>query len=184
MYGRGPDSIAEQIGTTKEEAQKIIDDFYSGFPSVKEWVQKTEEDAIKNGYVEDLWGRRRRLPDIQLPKFEIKLKNDSSSTLNVNPIPHTKGIIKKQADPRIKKYLDLLNNARGYREIQTIKSQAIRDDVQIFENTSKISEAKRQSVNARVQGGASTMTKIAMRKIYDDKELRELGFKLLITVHD
>lgn len=28
------------------------------------------------------------------------------------------------------------------------------------------------------------MTKIAMRKIYDNRELRDLGFKMLIQVHD
>ena len=38
-----------------------------------------EEFAKINGYVEDLWGRRRRLPDIQLPPFEVKFKDAKTS---------------------------------------------------------------------------------------------------------
>ena len=58
MYGRGVSSIAEQIHGTKEEAQKIIDDFYTSFPKVKTWIDQTQKNARKTGYVEDLWGRR------------------------------------------------------------------------------------------------------------------------------
>lgn len=54
MYGRGVASIAEQIHGTKEDAQKIIDDFFTSFPKVKKWIDKTQEDAHKTGYVEDL----------------------------------------------------------------------------------------------------------------------------------
>ena len=39
-------------------------------------------------------------------------------------------------------------------------------------------------MNARIQGGAATITKIAMRKVFDDEILNDLGFRLLITVHD
>ena len=34
------------------------------------------------------------------------------------------------------------------------------------------------------QGSAGSMTKLAMIMIHNDKELNDLGFKLLITVHD
>ena len=64
MYGRGASSIAEQLGCSTQEAQNIVDNFFKGFPGVKKWIDKTEADAKVNGYVEDLWGRRRRLPDI------------------------------------------------------------------------------------------------------------------------
>ena len=40
MYGRGVASIAEQTGATIPEAQKIIDDFYNGFPKVKHWTEE------------------------------------------------------------------------------------------------------------------------------------------------
>ena len=94
MYGRGVASIAEQINGTVEEAQKIIDDFYTGFPKVKDWIAKTEADAKVNGYVEDLWGRRRRLPDIKLPKYTVKYEKESTT---FNPILYTKGIYSSES---------------------------------------------------------------------------------------
>lgn len=183
MYGRGAPAIAEQTGSTVEEAQRIINNFYDSFPKVKKWIQSTESDAKETGYVEDFWGRRRRLPDLLLPKYTVKLK-EKQTGVDFNPILYTKGIVTKQEDSRIVKYKNLLSTCKGRAEINSIKTNAEKDGVIVIDNGAFIAQAERQCVNARIQGGAATMTKIAMRKIYDDKELRDLGFKLLITVHD
>lgn len=183
MYGRQAASIAEQTGQTYEEAQQVINDFYNGFPKVRDWVVKSEADAKERGYVEDFWGRRRRLPDIQLPKYTIKLKKADASH-NFNPILGTKGIIKNVEDTKITKYKQQLERCRNYKDANTIKIAAEKDGVIITDNGAFIAQAERQCVNSRVQGAAATMTKIALRKIYDDKILRDLGFHILITVHD
>ena len=184
MYGRGAPSIAEQIGTSTEEAQKIINDFYDGFPKVKSWVKNTEDDAKKTGYVEDFWGRRRRLPDLLLPKYSVKLKEKTSNTLDFNPILGTKGIVVKREDPRIEKYKSLIQKCKSRKDTSSVKESADKDGVIITDNGAFIAQAERQCVNARIQGSAATMTKIALRKIYDDEELKRLGYKLSITVHD
>ena len=184
MYGRGAPSIAEQIGTSTEEAQRIINDFYDGFPKVKSWVKNTEDDAKKTGYVEDFWGRRRRLPDLLLPKYSVKLKEKTSNTLDFNPILGTKGIVVKREDPRIEKYISLIQKCKSHKDASSIKESAEKEGVIITDNGAFIAQAERQCVNARIQGSASTMTKIALRKIYDDEELKRLGYKLSITVHD
>jgi hypothetical protein len=41
-----------------------------------------------------------------------------------------------------------------------------------------------QCTNARIQGGAASLTKKAMVNIYNNKELNDLGFRLLVPVHD
>lgn len=184
MYGRGVASIAEQIGGTIKDAQKIIDDFYDSFPKVKNWITETQENAKKNGYVEDLWGRRRRLPDIQLPKYTFTLKNESQSDSSFNPLIGSLGLITNTSSPLIKKYEKLLTNVRGRKDYENIKNQAAAEGLNIRNNDSFISEAERQSVNARVQGGAATMTKKAMILIYRDDILKSLGFKLMLAVHD
>lgn len=183
MYGRGAASIAEQIGESYQEAQKIIDDFYNGFPKVRDWVNKTTEDAKVNGYVEDFWGRRRRLPDIQLPKYTITDRS-SSNTSNQNPLLFCKGLVKKTENPLIQKYKSDLDNARGWQQVRKIKEEALKNNIDIKDNGAFISQAERQAVNSRVQGGASTMSKLAMIAVYNSKELRELGFRMLLQVHD
>ena len=70
LYGRGAASVGEQIGKSKEEAQEIIDKFFKAFPKVKKWIDESISSAHKYGYVEDVAGRRRRLPDILLPKYD------------------------------------------------------------------------------------------------------------------
>lgn len=182
MYQRGAASVAEQIGQTVEEAQDIIDKFFDGFPKVKVWVDKTISDAKKNGYVEDLWGRRRRLPDILLPKYTAKYSNKDLN-IDFNPFLGCNKDYSSE-DNIIKKYLDLANKCKNRREYENIKSQALKDSIILSDNSGFIAQAERQSVNARVQGGAASMSKRAMISVYKDKQLRDLGFRLLLAVHD
>lgn len=178
MYGRGPASIAEQIGTSIEEAQGIIDNFYRSFPSVKKWMDDTEIGAKKNGYVTDLWGRRRRLPDIQLPKYTIKYRGVE----DFNPILGSLGKLSNSS--LLAKYQLKLQNCKGRKDYEKIKIEASAEGVDITDNGGFIAQAERQCVNARIQGGAASMSKIAMRKVFDNPDLKRLGFKLLLQVHD
>lgn len=182
MYGMGPASLAESINGTVQEAQKIIDDFYAGFPKVKKWIDETYTFARENGYVEDLWGRRRRLPDMQLPKFTITPVNGSASEFN--PILGCWGLYGNQSNPIIDVYRKKLDAARGKKDIDNITAAALKDGLTIRNNGYFISQAERQCVNSRVQGGAATMSKKAMINVYRDPVLKELGFKLMIAVHD
>lgn len=186
MYGRGVASIAEQIGSSTKEAQKIVDDFYNGFPKVKKWVTETEEFAKKNGYVEDLWGRRRRLPDIQLPPYEVSFKDPklNRDNGNFNPLLGSLGVIQKEKSPLLEKYEQQVHKCRGRQEVTNLTKKALADGIVIKNNGGFISQAERQCVNARVQGGAATMSKKAMISVYHDEELRQLGFKLMLAVHD
>lgn len=183
MYGMGPASLASTIKGTIQDAQKIIDDFYREFPKVKRWIDKTNENAKINGFVEDMWGRRRRLPDIQKPKFVID-DGSGGNALNFNPILGSLGIIKKEVNPKVAKYEERLNGARSLRDINQIKDEARKEGISIVDNGGFISRAERQCVNARVQGGAATMSKRAMINVYRDDELKRLGFRLMLAVHD
>lgn len=181
MYGRGAPSIAEQIHSTVEEAQQIINDFYKQFPKVKEWTEKTEKDAKVTGYVEDLWGRRRRLPDILLPKYTVKSTKISTE---FNPILYTLGKVNNSSAALVESYKKKLSKVKSRNDYQKIQQEAERDGIYIVDNGAFISQAERQCVNARIQGGAASMTKVCMRKVFDDDELNRLGAKLVLQIHD
>lgn len=182
--------MAEKIKTHKgpatrediQESQKIIDDFFNSFPKVKKWIDKTKEDAKVTGYVEDVWGRRRRLPDIQKEKFEIKIKNGSSS--DFNPLLGSKGLYSNSNRAILDKYKKLCEECKSKKDVDEVKKNALKEGVEIHDNGGFIAQAERQCVNARIQGGAASMSKRAMIAVHNDKELNELGFKLLIAVHD
>ena len=183
LYGRGAVSIGEQIGKSKDEAQKIIDKFFDSFPKVKAWIDSTHEKARKVGYVEDWFGRKRHLPDINLPKYDIKYKDGRAvGTYTFNPIIGCKGRLIE--DTESKKWLKRCYDARGRREVEEIAQDAAIHGLVITDNTGIIAKAERQSDNSIVQGGAATLTKMAMINLYIDPVLRDLDFHMIITVHD
>lgn len=179
MYGRGITSIAEQIGGTLDEAQNIINTFYKSFPKVKNWIDETSLQAKKLGYVEDFAGRRRRLPDILLPNYTISIKEEK-----FNPLLNSSEFNKAKLVQLKSKYSILLEKCRNNNDFKKIKELAEDDNIILKNNKGFINQAERQCVNARIQGGAASMTKVAMRKVYDDPELNRMKFKLLICVHD
>lgn len=181
MYGRGAASIAEQVHKTTKEAQEIIDQFYKGFPKVKEWVDNTQSGCKQRGYTETLWGRRRRLPDIQLPPYEVRLCKADPSTFN--PLLGVKDFPTEDS-PLIAKYSKLLQKPIGKKDFDDLKVIAAREGVELLNNMGFIAQAERQSVNARVQGGSADITKRAMISVYNDPVMRELGFHILLCVHD
>lgn len=184
LYGRGVASIAEQINSTVEEAQDITNKFFKEFPKIKKWIDESELFAKTNGYVEDFWGRRRRLPDIQLPRFTIRYKDEENinNLGDFNPFIGCKN--RTNSSNLINKYKADLDKAKSRKQIEDIKLKADKDGIEIINNGGFISAAQRQCVNARIQGSAATMTKMAMVRIFRDKRLKDLGFKLLIGVHD
>ena len=186
MYGRGVASIAEQTGSSIQEAQKIIDDFYTNFPKVKKWTDETQENAKKLGYVEDMWGRRRRLPDIQRPPVEVRYTDPNRVVVSsdFNPLIGSTGKYTSNKKSDIDVYKERALAARGRKEMEAIKAEALTKGIEVHENGGFIAQAERQCVNARIQGGSATMTKIAMIRVNNDEELKNLGFKMLICVHD
>lgn len=179
MYGMQIPAIAELLDTSQADAKDILNDFYNGFPKIKVWMDDSINNAKKYGYVEDLWGRRRRLPDILLPEYEFKsTKND------FNPLIGSKNVYSNLDQDKINYYLSKLKNSRSKKDSDYIISEALKDNISIKRNGGFISRAERQCVNARIQGGASTMTKKAMLLIHNDEEMKKYGFRLLIAVHD
>ena len=201
MYGRGARAIAEQINSSVERAQEIVDDFYKSFPSVKTWMDDSLTKLKSKEYVEDFYGRRRRLPDINLPAYKVSKTKTGYNKENFNPFINCvdretvdKDELKWQnevqvevakyqracADKAKKPAPDEMSN----RKYEELAKKALKDGVKIEAFTGRRSQAERQCVNAMIQGGAATMTKIAMNKIHRDPILNQYGFKMLIGVHD
>lgn len=65
MYGMTEKSLAETLNISELEAKTLIDGFYKGSPRVAKWIEHNKATARKQGYVETLYGRKRRLPQIK-----------------------------------------------------------------------------------------------------------------------
>ena len=158
MYGMGVQSIANTIKGTYTEAQDILNGFYKSFPKVRTWMDESEAFAKKYGYVEDWYGRRRRLPDMMLEPYEVKRISNKNSNVPSDFNPFIGCGYRLQKDDLVEKYLNLCkNNIKSYKDYDNIKKRAYYDGIEIRSNTSKIASSTRQCVNARVQGGAATI---------------------------
>lgn len=182
LYGRGAASVGEQIGKTREQAEEILQKFFNAFPSVKVWIAESQESCRKLGYVEDVAGRRRRLPDINLPKFTVKYKDKNTNNGEFNPFIGCKN--REGADKLIQYYKDQTEKCRSKKQSDALKFKASSDGIEVINNGGFISQAERQCVNARVQGSAATLTKCALIAIFKDERLKALDAHLINTVHD
>lgn len=194
LYGRGVSSIAEQLfGTPKDDdekkkfakrAQTIKDSVFKGFPAIPQFEQDSLTMAYNLGYVTTLWGRKRRLPDLQLDEFEFKWKNGAPPQDDLLDFTDT-GESEMDEVParRVNYYLKKLKGIWGS-DKRMIFEEAAEEGIKIIDNGAKIADAQRQCVNARIQGSAADMSKLAMILVGNDERLKELGFRLLIPVHD
>lgn len=193
LYGRGESSIAEQLGCTKEKAKAIKKSVFQGFPAIKQFEQTSINMAKELGYVTTVCGRKRRLPDMQLDEYEFYWENgkeldtdilDFDSDLpfddNGNPVEQDDTVPQAMQS----KYIRKLKNVWKFSDKQKIIQEAKKEGIKIIDNEVKLADATRQCVNSRIQGSAADLTKLAMIKLNNNTKLKELGFRLLIPVHD
>ena len=181
LYGRQEASIGEQLGCTEQEAHAIKESVFRAFPAIEEFEAKSLAMAKELGYVTTVCGRKRRLPDLQLDKFEFSWKDGNCpyddpldfDNIETLPVP----------DDKVDYYLHKLSKAR-FDQKRKVYDEAEKENIHITDNSRKIADATRQCVNARIQGSAADLTKIAMIELDKNERLRELGFRMLIPVHD
>lgn len=64
MYGMGAFGLARQLGVPRGEAQDYIALYFSRYPGVRDYMERTRAQAREQGYVETVFGRRLYLPYI------------------------------------------------------------------------------------------------------------------------
>ena len=62
FYGAGPNKIAATGGIEYRDAARLIRSWFAAYPHVQEWIKEQHHTLMERGWVEDLFGRRRRLP--------------------------------------------------------------------------------------------------------------------------
>jgi len=95
VYGAGAFSLAKELGATTAEAQQFIDRYFEKYPSVRNFLERSVEDAKNNGYSETLFGRRRQIPEL-LQNDRMTQQAGRRIALN-NPIQGTAADLIKKA---------------------------------------------------------------------------------------
>jgi DNA polymerase-1 len=65
IYGISAFGLSENLEIPRDEAQTYIDAYLARFPMVQDFIERTIEQAERDGYVTTLLGRRRPVPEIR-----------------------------------------------------------------------------------------------------------------------
>ena len=143
LYGRGDASVAEQLGCSVEEAREIKQALYKGFPAIEKFEKDGLNHAEKYGWVSTLWGRKRRLPDINLPEYEV------FEAILTKDGEYVKGdrVDDIYATPIINKVRKAFFNQR-----RTLIEELKKKGYYVVSNGGKIAQARRQVTNSQIQG--------------------------------
>jgi DNA polymerase-1 len=79
MYGIGAFGLANRLEIKNSEAKDIIDKYFSEFPKVKEYMERTKKFARENGYVETIMGRRRYLTQINNQNANVRAEDERAA---------------------------------------------------------------------------------------------------------
>jgi DNA polymerase-1 len=63
-YAIEPWGLSQRVGISRQEARKVIDDYYATYKGVRRYMDEIPVQAREHGYVRSLYGRIRPLPGI------------------------------------------------------------------------------------------------------------------------
>ena len=107
LYGLSPFGIRQQTGFSAEEGRAFIDTYFSKYPGIRGYIDGIKEQVKKQGYVDTLMGRRRRISEIDSPIYH---RRAAGERMAVNmPIQGTAADIIKLAMINIQRRLDELS---------------------------------------------------------------------------
>ncbi len=95
LYGKTAFTLAKDIGVPQQAAQAFIDAYFSGYPEVRGYIDRTLADARASGVVRTITGRRRLMPELTSRNGMIRMAAEREA-VNM-PIQGTAADILKKA---------------------------------------------------------------------------------------
>lgn len=72
IYGQSTFGLSQSLGIPRREAAEIIENYFTQYPKIKQYMNDTILFAKENGYVETLMGRRRYVRDIHSANATVR----------------------------------------------------------------------------------------------------------------
>jgi DNA polymerase-1 len=72
IYGISQYGLAKQLGVSNADAKLFIDNYFQKFPNINDFMKETTDNAKKLGYVENLFGRKSHIKDINAKNFMLR----------------------------------------------------------------------------------------------------------------
>ena len=72
MYGMSPKGLSDAADMSFMEAKQFIDDYFKVRQPIKNYLDRTLEQARNLGYVETFFGRKRPTPDVKSANYIVR----------------------------------------------------------------------------------------------------------------
>ncbi len=106
IYGLSPFGLAQNLQIDQKEAAKFIAAYFERYRGVKEYLDRGLEEVRRTGFTRTLFGRRRPIPEISSPQFN--LRNLAERTALNTPLQGTAADLIKLAMIKIQQELESL----------------------------------------------------------------------------
>ncbi|WP_151802101.1 DNA polymerase I [Acinetobacter guillouiae] len=103
LYGMSEFGLIRQLGFTREESQNYIKQYFHRYPGIYEYMQRTRQAALEQGFVETITGRRLYTPDIDARNMMVR-KGAERAAINA-PLQGSAAEIIKMAMIEVNKIL-------------------------------------------------------------------------------
>ncbi|MBS0462010.1 MAG: DNA polymerase I, partial [Proteobacteria bacterium] len=144
MYGMSAFGLARQLGIERGQAQDYIGRYFSRYPGVRDYMERTRASARARGYVETVFGRRLYLADIGSRNQGLRAGAERAA-INA-PMQGTAADIIKRAMIAVDEWLQ----AHGQRALMILQ---VHDEL-VFEADAHFIETLRCEVVQRMQNAA------------------------------
>jgi DNA polymerase-1 len=146
LYGMSSFGLAQRLGIGRPEAADIIKRYFQALPGVKEYLEKSYEDAKKRGFAMTLAGRIRPLDEVSVsPRDRDALRRVAVNT----PIQGTAADIARKA---------MVNFAAAFPSSGSVRLTLQVHDSLVCECPGEKSEEVRQSLEKIMEGAAVLAT--------------------------
>ena len=72
LYGQGEYGLSIQMGIPSDEAREFLKEYWSTYARLREWLDGIRNQAREEGFVVSPTGRRRSIPDLRSPNFQLR----------------------------------------------------------------------------------------------------------------
>ena len=138
VYGISDFGLAEQIGVSRKEAKKDIEQYLEKYSGIKTFMDNIVEEAKEKGYVETIYHRRRYVPELKSKNYMVR-KFGERVAMNT-PIQGTAADIMKVA------MINVFNELKK-RGLKSRIILQIHDELLIETEKSELDEVKNLLVN-------------------------------------
>ena len=104
IYGMSGYGLEQATELSREEAARFIASYFQKYPGVKDYLERTKQQARERGFVQTLLGRRRYIPDLHSSNRQVR---EAAERMAINmPVQGTSADIIKVAMINLQREMD------------------------------------------------------------------------------